>query len=55
MAKTQLNRTLEPAELADLVVFMQALTGEFPAQTLPRLPESVGESVIVDPGRTGPL
>lgn len=55
MATTQLNRTLEPAELADLVIFMEALTGEFPAQTLPRLPESVGESVIINPGRSGPL
>lgn len=42
MAKTQLNRDLSDEQVGDLVAFMHALTGEFPTQTLPRLPETAG-------------
>jgi len=38
MAKTQLNQDLKDAQVADIVAFLEGLTGEFPAQTLPRLP-----------------
>lgn len=39
MAKTQLNKTLEEDEVADITAFLTALNGEFPKQELPRLPE----------------
>ncbi len=42
MAKTQLNRDLSDTEAADLVAFLNALTGEFPEQTMPRLPATPG-------------
>jgi cytochrome c peroxidase len=48
MAKTQLNRELTDPEARDIVSFLGALTGEFPAQTLPRLPLSAGESLVQD-------
>ncbi len=43
MGKAQLNRALEPQQVADIVVFLQSLTGEFPAQTMPRLPPTPGD------------
>ncbi len=46
MAKLQLNRTLSDTETDDLVAFLNALTGEFPKQTLPRLPLLPNRSVI---------
>ncbi|HHM04975.1 MAG TPA: cytochrome-c peroxidase [Gammaproteobacteria bacterium] len=46
MAKTQLNKDLSDAEVADIVAFLNSLTGEFPAQTLPRLPGTANFSVI---------
>ncbi len=42
MAKVQLNRELTPQQVADIVAFLHALTGEFPAQTMPRLPATTG-------------
>ena len=39
MAKTQLNKTLPQTEVTDIVEFLNSLTGEFPKQTFPRLPE----------------
>jgi len=39
MAKTQLNKTLNDQQVADIVAFLNGLTGEFPVQTLPRLPD----------------
>jgi len=39
MAKTQLNKNVSDADVADIVAFLNSLTGEFPAQTLPRLPD----------------
>ena len=38
MARTQLGRDLKPDEVADIVAFLEALTGEFPVQTVPQLP-----------------
>ena len=46
MAKTQLGRDLEPAEVTDLVAFLDSLTGEFPQQTMPRLPAMPQRSAI---------
>jgi cytochrome c peroxidase len=46
MAKTQLNKTLTDAEVTDIVEFLNSLTGEFPKQVMPRLPETRNQSVI---------
>jgi cytochrome c peroxidase len=46
MAKTQLNKDLSDAEVADITAFLEALTGEFPAQTMPRLPVLSGKTII---------
>lgn len=42
MASTQLNRTLDDATATDIAAFLEALTGEFPSQTMPRLPATPG-------------
>lgn len=51
MAKTQLNKELTPAEVKDVVAFLGSLGGNFPRQTMPRLPLPLGNSVVppVDP------
>jgi len=38
MAKTQLGKDLSENEVSDIVEFLKSLTGEFPKQTMPRLP-----------------
>ncbi len=38
MAKTQLNQELDQQQGDDIVAFLEALTGEFPEQTMPPLP-----------------
>lgn len=38
MAKTQLDKELEAAQLADIVAFLETLTGEFPEVAVPPLP-----------------
>jgi cytochrome c peroxidase len=38
MAKLQLNKDLTPEQAGDIVAFLNALTGEFPKQEMPRLP-----------------
>jgi len=43
MASTQLNRTLDDAQVGDIVAFLEALTGKFPQQTMPRLPPTPGD------------
>lgn len=45
MAKVQLNKTLSADEVSDIVAFLNALTGEFPQQTLPRLPATAGSTL----------
>jgi len=40
MAKTQLNKELTNPEVADIVAFLNGLSGEFPEITMPRLPET---------------
>jgi len=46
MAKTQLNRDLKQLEVQQIVAFLNSLTGEFPAQSLPRLPGTSGTTLI---------
>jgi cytochrome c peroxidase len=48
MAKTQLNRDLADAEAEDIVASMTALIGEYPVITMPRLPTTVGTSLVAD-------
>jgi cytochrome c peroxidase len=43
MAKAELNKELSDAEVADVVAFLESLTGEFPQQTMPRLPPTPGD------------
>jgi cytochrome c peroxidase len=43
MASTQLNRTLDDAQVGDVVAFLESLTGTFPQQTMPRLPPTPGD------------
>jgi len=42
MAKLQLDKELSKAEVADIVAFLNALTGQFPKQTMPTLPATAG-------------
>lgn len=42
MAGTQLNRTLDGGDVADIVAFLESLTGPFPTQTMPHLPPTPG-------------
>jgi cytochrome c peroxidase len=43
MGKTQLNKDLTDAQVADVVAFLGALDGPFPVQTMPRLPPTPGD------------
>lgn len=43
MAATQLNKSLPDDQVADITAFLESLTGEFPAQTMPRLPPTPGD------------
>ncbi len=49
MAKTQLGQDLEKKQVEDIVAFLNSLTGEFPAQQMPRLPLSSGFTLTPDP------
>ena len=46
MAKVQLNKDLSDEQVTDIVAFLSTLTGEFPEQTMPRLPATPGRSII---------
>ena len=46
MTKVQLNKDLNDAQTADIVAFLNGLTGEFPEQALPRLPATPGWTLI---------
>jgi len=48
MAKTQLAKDLSEHETSDIVAFLESLTGEFPEQKMPRLPASVGMTLVED-------
>lgn len=49
MAKTQLDMDLKDNQVADIVAFLNALTGEFPKQTMPMLPNTVNHSITPEP------
>jgi cytochrome c peroxidase len=42
MAKVQLDKDLSKEEVADIVAFLNGLTGEFPKQAMPTLPPTPG-------------
>jgi cytochrome c peroxidase len=45
MASTQLNQSLSDAQVADIVAFLEALSGPFPTQQMPRLPPTPGDLI----------
>ncbi|MEW8693076.1 MAG: cytochrome-c peroxidase [Candidatus Thiodiazotropha endolucinida] len=45
MSKTQLGKELAPQQVEDIVAFLGALNGEFPEQTMPRLPATPGDLI----------
>lgn len=49
MAKTQLDKQLSSEEVHNIVAFLNSLTGEFPAQTLPHLPDLTDYSFTPNP------
>jgi cytochrome c peroxidase len=49
MAKTQLDMDLKENQVADIVAFLNALTGEFPTQTMPMIPNTLNHSLTADP------
>jgi cytochrome c peroxidase len=49
MAKTQLDMDLKENQVADIVAFLNSLTGEFPKQTMPMLPNTANMSVTPEP------
>ncbi len=48
MASTQLNKKLKDEEVGAIVAFLESLTGPLPNQTMPRLPDTVGTTLIMD-------
>lgn len=46
MAKTQLGTDLGDGDAKDIAAFLEALTGEFPAQKMPRLPGTYGKTFV---------
>ncbi len=46
MGKTQLGKNLTDNQISDIVAFLNALTGDFPEQTMPRLPSTVNTTLI---------
>ncbi len=48
MAKTQLNKNVTNEQVADISAFLNSLTGEFPVQTLPHLPNYSFASIVDD-------
>jgi cytochrome c peroxidase len=46
MARTQLNKSLTDEQVRDIVAFLNGLTGEFPQQTMPRLPGTPGTTIV---------
>jgi cytochrome c peroxidase len=44
MAKMQLGSSLKQQQVKDIEAFLESLTGEFPKQTMPRLPATPGKT-----------
>ncbi len=49
MAKTQLDVDLKDDQVTDIVAFLNALTGEFPKISMPRLPMTPGKTLTPEP------
>jgi cytochrome c peroxidase len=49
MGKTQLDADLTDTQVQDIVAFLNALTGDFPKQTMPRIPNTSNFTVTPDP------
>jgi cytochrome c peroxidase len=49
MAKAQLDVDLKEDQVTDIVAFLNALTGEFPKISMPRLPETPGMTHTPEP------
>jgi cytochrome c peroxidase len=47
MAKTQLNIDLKKEDVADIVAFLNSLTGKMPKQQMPELPQTPGSTVLL--------
>ncbi len=45
MAKTELDKELTGRQVSDIIAFLNTLTGKFPAQYMPRLPEIPGDTL----------
>ncbi len=45
MASTQLNQSLSDTQVADIVAFLETLSGPFPTQQMPRLPPTPGDLI----------
>lgn len=48
MGKLQLEKDLSAEQIADIVAFLSALTGEFPKQDMPRLPATPGKTFVYE-------
>ena len=46
MAKTQLGIDMSDKDVADVVVFLDSLSGEFPTISMPRLPDTINSSLV---------
>jgi len=46
MGKTQLNADISDKDVADITAFLETLNGEFPAISMPRLPDTVNSSLV---------
>jgi len=46
MAKAQLSKELTEQQVADIVAFLNSLTGEFPQIAMPRLPDTPNSSLV---------
>jgi cytochrome c peroxidase len=49
MGKTQLGMDLTDPQVSDIVAFLNALTGEFPKQTMPKLPPTENFTLTPEP------
>lgn len=49
MAKTQLDMDLNDSQISDIVAILNSLTGEFPKQSMPMLPNTINHSITPDP------
>jgi cytochrome c peroxidase len=48
MAKTELNKDLTKEQVDDILAFFQTLTGKFPKQVMPRVPETPNTTLFME-------